>query len=104
MGAGTGGAGALTAAGMGGMRMFDGIQFNSLSEFFAMGGYAFNVWSVYALFAIFLIANLALPLRKRRLILREQKRRLAVLDARDDSAREPADSAGWEVSMAGDEK
>lgn len=84
--------------------MFDGIQFNSLGEFFAMGGYAFNVWSVYALFAIFLIANLALPLRKRRLILREQKRRLAVLEARDDSAREPADSAGWEVSMAGDEK
>ena len=84
--------------------MFDGIQFNSLSEFFAMGGYAFNVWSVYALFAIFLIANLALPLRKRRLILREQKRRLAVLDARDDSAREPPDNAGWEVSMAGDEK
>ncbi len=76
--------------------MFDGIQFNSLSEFFAMGGYAFNVWSVYALFAVFLIANLALPLRKRRLILREHKRRLA--------AREATDKAGWEVGMAGDEK
>lgn len=84
--------------------MIDGIQFNSLGEFLAMGGYAFNVWSVYALFAIFLIANLALPLRKRRLILRDQKRRLAALDAREESAGDPADSAGWEVSMAGDEK
>ena len=69
-----------------------------------MGGYAFNVWSVYALFAIFLVANLALPLRKRKLILREQKRRLAALGARGDSARDPVDNAGWEVSMAGDEK
>lgn len=84
--------------------MIDGIQFNSLSEFFAMGGYAFNVWSVYALFAVFLIANLALPLRRRKSILREQKRRLMALDAREDKARDPADSAGWEVSMAGDEK
>ena len=84
--------------------MIDGIQFNSLGEFLAMGGYAFNVWSVYALFAIFLTANLALPLRKRRLILRDQKRRLAALDTREESARDPADSAGWEVSMAGDEK
>ncbi len=84
--------------------MIDGIQFNSLGEFLAMGGYAFNVWSVYALFAIFLIANLALPLRKRRLILREQKRRLAALDGREESVRDLADSAGWEVSMTGDEK
>ncbi len=84
--------------------MFDGIQFGSLSEFFAMGGYAFNVWSVYALFAIFLFANLALPLRRRRLILREQKRRLAGSEAEDGHAASAADSAGWEVSVAGDEK
>ncbi len=26
-----------------------------------MGGYAFNVWSVYGLFVIFLAANLIIP-------------------------------------------
>ncbi len=76
--------------------MFDGIQFNSLGEFLAMGGYAFNVWSVYALFAIFLVANLALPLRKRRRILREQRRRLAAGAGREEDG--AADRAGWEVS------
>lgn len=85
--------------------MLDGIQFNSLGEFLAMGGYAFNVWSVYVLFAIFLVANLALPLRKRRRILREQQRRLAAgAGCGEDGA---ADRAGWEVSqtaLAGEEK
>ncbi len=77
--------------------MFDGIQFNSLGEFLAMGGYAFNVWSVYALFVIFLVANLALPLRKRRRILREQQRRLAAGAGREEAG--AADRAGWEVSQ-----
>lgn len=79
--------------------MLGDIQFSSLSEFFAMGGYAFNVWSVYALFAIFVIVNLALPLRRRRLILRDQKRRLAAGRGQDD-ARKARDNAGWEVSLA----
>jgi heme exporter protein CcmD len=43
-----------------------------------MGGYAFNVWSVYALFIIFLVVNLLLPIRKKKQILQEQKRRLIV--------------------------
>ncbi len=72
--------------------MIDHIQFNSLSEFLAMGGYAFNVWSVYALFAVFLIANLALPWWRHRLILRGQKRRLAGGD------QAVGGNAGWEVS------
>jgi heme exporter protein CcmD len=39
-----------------------------------MGGYAFNVWAVYGLFAIFLVANLWLPLKKRKSIIRNLKR------------------------------
>ncbi|MBQ13209.1 MAG: heme exporter protein CcmD [Gammaproteobacteria bacterium] len=54
------------------------MQFSSFSEFLDMGGYAFNVWSVYALFIIFLVVNLLLPIRKKKQILQEQKRRLIV--------------------------
>lgn len=58
--------------------MIDAIQFSSFSEFIDMGGYAFNVWSVYALFAVFLIVNIMLPLRRHKQILREQNRRRIV--------------------------
>ena len=54
------------------------IQFSSLSEFLSMGGYAFNVWSVYELFFMFFFINLYFPLLKRKKIIREQKRRLIV--------------------------
>lgn len=60
--------------------MFDAIPFASFSEFIDMGGYAFNVWSVYGLFSIFVAVNLILPVRKRKQILREQKRRLSIAD------------------------
>ena len=63
--------------------MIEAIQFSSFSEFLDMGGYAFNVWSVYGLFAVFIIANLWLPLDKRKQILREQKRRLLVNEERN---------------------
>lgn len=43
-----------------------------------MGGYAANVWSVYAMFAVFLAANLFLPLRKKKRLLKEIKRRQIV--------------------------
>ena len=56
--------------------MFESIQFSSFSEFVAMGGYAFNVWSVYGLFTLFLIANLYLPLRRKKQIMRDLKRRM----------------------------
>ncbi|MEX2468797.1 MAG: heme exporter protein CcmD [Pseudohongiellaceae bacterium] len=54
--------------------MFE-IQFSSLREFLQMGDYAFNVWSVYVLFALFFAINLFYPLLRRKQILREQKRR-----------------------------
>jgi len=61
--------------------MFESIQFSSFSEFLEMGGYAFNVWSVYALFTLFLIANLYLPLRRKKQIMRDLKRRLLLSKA-----------------------
>lgn len=60
--------------------MLDSIQFNSFSEFLDMGGYAFNVWSVYLLFVIFVTVNLLGPLRSKKQIIRQLKRR-AVLNA-----------------------
>jgi heme exporter protein D len=60
--------------------MLDAIQFSSFAEFIDMGGYAFNVWSVYALFAIFIAINLILPLRKKQKIISQLKRRM-LLDA-----------------------
>ncbi|HAJ76344.1 MAG TPA: heme exporter protein CcmD [Gammaproteobacteria bacterium] len=55
--------------------MIEAIQFSSFSEFIEMGGYAFNVWSVYGLFTVFLIANLLIPMRRNKQIIRELKRR-----------------------------
>ena len=58
--------------------MFESIQFSSFGDFVDMGGYAFNVWSVYALFLLFFFINLYFPILKRKQIMREQKRRLLV--------------------------
>ena len=60
--------------------MLDAIQFSTLAEFIDMGGYGFNVWSVYALFAILVAVNLIIPWRKKQKIVRQLKRRMA-LDA-----------------------
>ena len=54
------------------------MQFSNFQEFIEMGGYAFNVWSVYGMFLIFLTVNLYGPLRKNRLIIRDLKRRYAL--------------------------
>ena len=55
--------------------MIEAIQFASFSDFLDMGGYAFNVWSVYALFLVFLTVNLVGPIRKRKQIMRNLRRR-----------------------------
>ena len=60
--------------------MLDAIQFSTWAEFLDMGGYGFNVWSVYALFAILVAVNLILPWRKKQKIIRQLKRRMT-LDA-----------------------
>jgi heme exporter protein D len=41
------------------------------SEFFAMGQYGFYVWTAYGLAAVILIANVLLPLRRRRTVQRQ---------------------------------
>ena len=51
------------------------MQFSNFQEFIEMGGYAFNVWSVYGMFLIFLTVNLNGPMRKNRQIIRDLKRR-----------------------------
>ena len=58
--------------------MLDAIQFSTWAEFIDMGGYGFNVWSVYGLFAIFVAVNLILPLRKKQKIIRQLKRRMTL--------------------------
>jgi len=55
--------------------MLEAIKFSSLGEFLNMGGYAFNVWSVYVLFAVFFFINIYFPLLRKKQILTEQKRR-----------------------------
>jgi heme exporter protein D len=39
---------------------------NSLQEFFAMGGYAFYVWTSYGLTLVVLLANIIIPVAQRR--------------------------------------
>jgi len=48
----------------------------SLSEFFHMGGYAFYVWTSYALTAAILVANVVVPLQRRRKLVDDLRRRL----------------------------
>ncbi len=40
------------------------------SQFFAMGGYGFYVWSSYGLAALILILNLYIPLHRRKTVRR----------------------------------
>jgi len=42
-----------------------------LQGFFAMGGYAFYVWTSYAVCFIVLLANLILPIAQRKKLLRD---------------------------------
>ena len=69
--------------------MFEAIQFSSLREFFEMGGYAFNVWSVYVIFGVFVAVNTFLPIIRREKIIKELKRRASFEKAETDSVRQP---------------
>ena len=46
-----------------------------MSEFFHMGGYAFYVWSSYAITLVVLVLNVVVPMRNRRKILAAIARR-----------------------------
>jgi heme exporter protein D len=41
----------------------------NLSEFLHMGGYAFYVWTSYAIALLILLVNIVMPLRQRRKVL-----------------------------------
>jgi len=60
------------------MNLIENIQFASFAEFLDMGGYSFNVWSVYALFAVFIAVNLIAPMLRRRQLIKELRRRHAI--------------------------
>ena len=47
-----------------------------MNEFFHMGGYAFFVWTSYGLAALILIANIILPIQRKKEIMNNLKRRL----------------------------
>jgi heme exporter protein D len=44
----------------------------SLQAFFAMGGYAFYVWTSYGICLVVLLANVIIPIRQRQQFLRQQ--------------------------------
>ena len=44
----------------------------SLQEFFAMGGYAFYVWTAYGITLAVLVANIMIPVVQRKQWLRRQ--------------------------------
>jgi heme exporter protein D len=44
----------------------------TVQEFFAMGGYAFYVWTSYGLTLIVLLANIIIPVIQRKQFLRQQ--------------------------------
>ncbi|MGZ8190604.1 MAG: heme exporter protein CcmD [Methylococcaceae bacterium] len=44
----------------------------SVQEFFAMGGYAFYVWTSYGITLIVLLANIIIPIVQRKQFLRQQ--------------------------------
>ena len=46
------------------------------SEFFDMGGYAFYVWTSYALTLIVIVANIVAPMLQRRKVIARIKRTL----------------------------
>ena len=48
----------------------------TLIDFFYMGGDWGYVWSAYSITAIFMIANMLLPLRRRRKLLAQIKRKV----------------------------
>jgi heme exporter protein D len=58
------------------------IQFDSIGAFLDMGGYAFYVWFAYTFAAIVLGANLLLPLRDRKKLMKLLRARMQRDEAR----------------------
>ncbi|TVQ70563.1 MAG: heme exporter protein CcmD [Oceanospirillales bacterium] len=52
------------------------MSFDSFSDFLAMGGHAFYVWSCFALGMIVLLGNVIAPMLERKKLIAEQLRRI----------------------------
>jgi heme exporter protein D len=52
------------------------IQFDSFSDFLAMGGYAFYVWTAYLFWAVVLGTSLVMPLLDRKRVIKMLKARM----------------------------
>lgn len=52
------------------------IQFDSISDFLNMGGYAFYVWTAYLFWAVVLGTTLVLPLLDRKRVMKQLKARM----------------------------
>lgn len=52
------------------------------SAFWNMGGFAFYVWTSYALAAVVLVLNVVLPLNRKRTVMRDLRRRRALEEQR----------------------
>ncbi len=61
------------------------MSWGSLSSFLHMGGYALYVWGAYIVFAVFLAAEVALLLRRRRTLAHRlsQMHRLHIKESRE---------------------
>ena len=55
------------------------------NSFLDMGGYAFFVWTSYAVFIVVLLASFSLPLIKRRTLVRDLREQWAVEARRRES-------------------
>lgn len=63
-----------------------------MSEFLAMGGYAFYVWTSYAIFAVIVVYNLLQPRFRRRTIVREVRQQIALEQLQKERNRSESDS------------
>ena len=52
-----------------------GEQIMTMQEFFAMGGYAFYVWTSYGLTLLVLLANIIIPVSQRKQFFRQSLKR-----------------------------
>lgn len=52
------------------------MHFDSLNDFWAMGGHGFYVWLAYGLTFLIILANVIQPILRNRQLIKEQRQRL----------------------------
>lgn len=70
------------------------MQFHSLSQFFAMGGYAFYVWMAYGMFLLVTVWLVAASYHRRRQLIARESRRQRRERALSDQADQALTGAG----------